>query len=247
MAPELLAAYSGFAFLPMAPRRSFHGIPQTRWSSVLADPARDPGHWRNRFGELFLDYHGPVSSWLSEAGLGGREPIDDLCQAFFLHLIERDVLAGFDPARGRLRDFLKGALRNFARERRRHWQALRRRVQPGSLDDQEIAASVTEGPDAAFDRAFAAAMVGKALERLAADSLEAGRTEDLALFRAHDVDGTVASYEEAAIRFGRNRDYVKNHLGAMRERFHASLLAVLRDATTNQGDALSTMRELARG
>ncbi|MBI5851296.1 MAG: hypothetical protein HZB39_09730 [Planctomycetes bacterium] len=230
----------------MPPHRSFRAVPDTRWSSVLADPSRDLEHWKHRFGELFLDYQGPVSNWLAAAGLGRHENVEDLCQGFFLRLIERDVLTAFDPARGRLRAFLKGALRNFARERRRYWRARRRDAVVTEIDGHEPCAADEAGPDAAFDRAFAATMIGKALALLDADCAAGDRQVDLALFRAYDVDGTVDSYEEAAQRFGRNRDWVKNHLTAMRERFHATLLATLREATTNPSDAVATLREIVR-
>ncbi len=234
----------------MTPRSSTSSFPDTQWSSVLGKPEADRERWRTRFGSLFEAYRQPIASWFQAATAGdkGDKNVDDLCQAFFVRLIERDVLAAFEPRRGRFRHFLKGALRNFLREHWRFQRAQRRCATAVDLDtlggDDAFADRRTEAPDLAFDRAFAQMVVQRALLALHADCRDPAQQRDLELFAAHDVDGTVASYEEAAARFHANRDWVKNHLTAMRARFQAALLAVLHETSANPGEALACLREL---
>lgn len=222
-----------------------HDFPETRWSSILGEAATDPERWRARFGELYEAYREPIASWF-RAVVGAREPTEDLCQGFFLRLIERDVLGAFDPRRGRLRHFLKGALRNFVREHRRHARAGCRSANWVPLDD-DLAAAPGDGvarPDAAFDQAFAAMVVRRALKELERESRERDALLQFELFVAHDVHGTVTSYEAAAAALGRNRDWVKNHLVAMRSRLHVAVRRVLQATTANHEEALASLREI---
>lgn len=224
-------------------------FPDTQWSSVFADPEVDRERWRARLGGLFEAYRGPVVCWF-RAALGSEEGADDLCQGFFVRLMEREVLVAFDPSRGRFRHFLKGALRNFVRE---HWRAERALRRAGALVDLEasgavdvVADAAASPPDLAFDRAYAAMVAQQAVARLACECRGTPRADDCELFLDYYVRGRLDSYEAAAARCGRSRDQVKNLLTAMRERFHAALLAVLRETTANPDEALASLREILR-
>jgi RNA polymerase sigma-70 factor (ECF subfamily) len=218
-------------------------FPETRWSSVLGRAASDPERWRERFGALCEAYREPIASWL-RCVAGPGETVEDLCQGFFLRLIERDVLGAFDPERGRFRHFLKGALRNFLREHRRRARAACRAASCVPIVDDLVADPEGTAPDLAFDRAFAAMVVRRALQELEQKSRAPEARAGFELFLAHDVHGTVVSYEAAAAALGRNRDWVKNHLTAMRVRFHAAVRHVLLATTTNPDEALASLREI---
>lgn len=224
-------------------------FPDTQWSSVFTDPAADRERWRARLGGMFEAYRGPVVCWF-RAACGGGEGAEDLCQGFFVRLMERDVLAAFDPSRGRFRHFLKGALRNFVRE---HWRAERALRRAGPLVDLEASGAVDMvadaallQPDLAFDHAFAAMVAQQAVTRLVDECRGTPRADDCDLFLDYYVRGRLDTYEAVAAQCGRTRDQVKNLLSAMRERFHVALMAVLRETTANPDEALASLREILR-
>lgn len=225
--------------------RRTRDFPDTSWSSILGDAERDPEHWRARFGEWAEAYRDPIASWF-RAVVGPSEPVEDLCQDFFVRLMERNVLGAFDARRGRLRHFLKGALRNFAREHRRFSRAACRTAIRIPLDEHasETVDDATPGPDSAFDRVFATTVVRRALTELEHESNRRGAGLPYQLFLAHDLHGSVDGQEAAARAFGQNRDWVKNHLAAMRSRFHAALRRVLQATTANSEEALASLREI---
>ena len=72
------------------------------------------------------DYTGPAIRFLRALGAG--EDAEDLWQAFFLKLLEKDKLAGYAEERGRFRTFLMTCLRNHLRDHHRGERADKRDV-----------------------------------------------------------------------------------------------------------------------
>lgn len=118
----------------------------------------------------------------------GRSPEDarDLTQSFFQRLLENNRIAQADPARGRFRTFLLGAMQNFLRNEHEFRQAAKRGggKEIISLEAQqseeerlfEIPAS-EEPPDKLYERRWASRLIEVVLHRLRAEFLISGRTE----------------------------------------------------------------------
>jgi DNA-directed RNA polymerase specialized sigma24 family protein len=62
--------------------------------------------------EVYRLYCYPVYAFIRRRG-HARYDAQDLTQDFFIHLLEKGILAQADPQRGRFRNFLLGALEHF--------------------------------------------------------------------------------------------------------------------------------------
>ncbi len=99
---------------PEQPRGSAaHGqFPPTLWSVVLA--AGDSGSTRAReaLETLCRSYWYPLYAFARRQGKSPHDA-EDLTQAFFQRLLEREALAKAAPERGRFRSFLLASMKNF--------------------------------------------------------------------------------------------------------------------------------------
>jgi DNA-directed RNA polymerase specialized sigma24 family protein len=97
---------------PASPRRFL----TTRWSLVLAaggahaSAADTTAH--DALSVLCQTYWYPLYAYVRRRGHGADEA-QDLTQAFFLRLLEKDAIGLADPDRGRFRSFLLTALKHF--------------------------------------------------------------------------------------------------------------------------------------
>jgi RNA polymerase sigma-70 factor (ECF subfamily) len=146
-------------------------FPPTAWSilSRLRDP-RDPRvqQYLNRIIEL---YWRPIYKFVRISRKRSNEDAKDLTQAFFIHLLEGDLLSRADPERGNFRKLLLASLRNFLSNESRAGHAQKRgggRV-IASLDarDDEPGAADPEDPQEAFETQWARELLGRAIDRLA--------------------------------------------------------------------------------
>ena len=90
----------------------------TQWTQVLAARGGTT-EAAAALRDLCAVYYEPVVAFLRR-GDGDDERARDEAHAFFEWVLGRDALAGVDPARGRFRSYLLGALKHF------RWQAYER-------------------------------------------------------------------------------------------------------------------------
>ncbi len=153
----------------------------THWTQVLAARGRSP-EAREALSELCTAYYEPIVAFLarSERETEAR----DVAHEFFGTLLHGDPLARIEREGGRFRSYLLGALKHFLSHRRAHGSRQKRGggadpvqltegtdTSPGlSLPDK-----VTLTPDAAFDRAWATTLLGRALVALRAECERDGK------------------------------------------------------------------------
>jgi len=155
-----------------------HGFHTTRWSVVRAAGAAPPTERRAALETLCKSYRPPVLAFVRRRC--GDAAAEDLVQAFFARLLEKDDLRQADPERGRFRAFLLAALQHFLANERERERARKRGGgrAPASLDAQSNAGlepHTSETPEREFERAWARAVLARAHERLATEQHEAGK------------------------------------------------------------------------
>ena len=133
---------------------------------------------------------------------GSTDAAEDITQDCFLRLIEQDR---FDPARGSLRQYLYGTVRNLARQR---WQAANREV---AWEDE------SEDDARPLPDALIAAEVSDAVQA-SLDSLPPLQREAIVLFEFEEL-----SLEEIAALAGADIGTVKSRLHRARERLRRLL------------------------
>jgi RNA polymerase sigma factor (sigma-70 family) len=164
---------------------------------VARAAAGDEGAFRNLF-----DQHHEALFRFAYRLTGSTDAAEDIAQDCFLRLIEQDR---FDPARGTLRQYLYGTVRNLARQR---WQTADRHV---SWDDE------SEDDSRPLPDAMIAAEVSDAVQA-ALDLLPPLQREAIVLFEFEEL-----SLEEIAAVAGADIGTVKSRLHRARERLRRLL------------------------
>ena len=144
-------------------------FPATAWSllSRLRDP-RDPRvqEYLNRMMQM---YWRPIYKYVRIAWKRSNEDAKDLTQAFFIHLLEGDLLAKADPERGNFRKLLMTSLRNFLSNESRAGHAQKRGGGKVivSLDlAEESGAHDSNDPKEAFESQWAKDVLGRSIDKL---------------------------------------------------------------------------------
>src|SRR5208283_4853886 len=151
-------------------------------SVVLSAGGSDTMRARDALARLCQTYWYPLYAYVRRRGNSAHDA-QDLTQAFFAQLLERQSLAAADPERGRFRSFLLGAMNHFLIN---EWQKSRAQKRGGgsqtiSLDlaaaeerfDLEPADHST--PDKIFERQWALTLLGEVLNRLEAEYQREGK------------------------------------------------------------------------
>ena len=145
-------------------------FPPTAWSllSRLRDP-KDPRvqEYLNRMIQM---YWRPIYKYVRIAWKRSNEDAKDLTQAFFIPVLEGELLARADPERGNFRKLLLAALRNFLSNEARSGHALKRGGGKliVSLDagPDDGGASDPADPQEAFESQWSRELLERAIERL---------------------------------------------------------------------------------
>jgi RNA polymerase sigma-70 factor (ECF subfamily) len=154
----------------------------THWSVVLTAGGSDTTRARDTLARLCQTYWYPLYAYIRRRGHSSHDA-QDLTQAFFAQLLERQSLAAADPERGRFRSFLLGAMNHFLVN---EWQKAHAQKRGGgsqtlSLDlaaaeerfDLEPADNST--PNRVFEKQWAMTLLGEVLNRLDAEYRREGK------------------------------------------------------------------------
>jgi len=198
---------------------------------------------------------GAIYAYIRKAGRSD-EQARDLTQGFIADvLLGRGLLAKLDERRGQFRTLLLSAVRNYLADAYRHDHAARRHPgdgrfvsAPGDANDDGPIDRSTPAPEAAFNRAWVAALVRDAAADLQAECLASGREAawdifDRRVLRPMLEGATPPPYEALVERWGlRVPTQVSNTIVTMRRAFAAHLV---RRIGVRSGDgARGEIREL---
>jgi RNA polymerase sigma-70 factor (ECF subfamily) len=190
----------------------------TRWSQVSAIGG-DEAAARSALAWLCERYWQPLLTHARRRGCDEHEA-EDAVQGFFTRLLEKRDLSP-DPARGRFRAYLLGALDHYLANARAHERALKR---GGGRAHADLAASEpahSDSPERAFARAWAQALLARVLARL---EQEQRPPERFAVLR--DFIGGNASaetYAQAGARIAMSEGAVKVAVYRLRQRYREIL------------------------
>src|SRR5262245_36913717 len=97
------------------PDRCQHAFATTHWSVIQAAGSSSAPQAAEALRQLCETYWLPVYAFVRRSGNPPNESLD-LTQEFFCRLLAKDFFSAADPTRGRFRNFLLAALRNFVRK-----------------------------------------------------------------------------------------------------------------------------------
>lgn len=144
---------------------------ETRWSLVVRAKGESP-EARAALSELCEIYYLPVHRFI--ARWAGEQEAEDLTHEFFARILETNRLANANPERGKFRNYLYGAVKHFLANSRAKVSASKRGGgrEHVSCEDIPLESPPADRPDLEFDRAWACALLSRAVSMLA-DEMEA--------------------------------------------------------------------------
>lgn len=223
----------------------------TRWSVVRAAAQSGTGadvalSW------LCKAYWIPLYAFLRRSGRS-KEDAEDVVQAFFARLQSGELLNSAAPERGRFRSFILTALKNLERDIRRSETALKRGGNAAFVpldvalaeERWQVDYGASASPEAAFDRAWAGALMERAAGRLreacVADGKEAHFLEFFPRISGSATDETLA---ESARRLGITEAAAKMVLSRFRRRYAEAIRAEIAETVNSREEEADELRYL---
>lgn len=228
-------------------------FPPTAWTAVFGMGDDDPKRAEAARERIINDYHDPIFAFI-RIQVRSEHDAEDLTQEFIKDLLEKPKsMANADPEKGRFRDYLRGAIRNFLR---RQWAKEKRR-QDGpngggkSLDSLAEGSGPIEVPadceasDEAFHRTWKQNVVRMALEVLCDELTRTGRRGQWDVFsRLMLTDGDRPTYQAVADELSVTISLVTNRLHSAKQRYRRAVREVVAATLRDPGEVDDELRAL---
>jgi RNA polymerase sigma-70 factor (ECF subfamily) len=224
----------------------------TRWSVVLAAQQHaEMPRAREAMAALCKEYWYPLYAFVRRRGHAPHDA-QDATQAFFVSLLERNASTA-DPARGRFRSYLLGALKHFlanewhrANAQKRgggqtiiEWDALEPEVRYAMEPTDQADADA----DAFYDRRWAMELLDRAMTRLREEFNARGHGETFDVLKG-TLTGAEVRREKVATTLGLSDGALKVAIHRLRQRYREVLRAEIADTVDAEGDIDEEMRHL---
>jgi RNA polymerase sigma factor (sigma-70 family) len=202
-------------------------FPTTQWSRVVTAGRGDAAQAREALSGLCQAYWYPIYAYIRHRRYT-PEKARDLTQDFFAYVLERDLFAKADPARGRFRAFLRTVCARQLADRRDQEKAAKRgggrsllSIDPLDAEGRYAREPADElTPERIFDRTWALTLLDRVVERLRSEYDDADRAdrykELIALLTRDPATGT---YSETAERLGTTEGNVRVAVHRLRRRY----------------------------
>lgn len=208
-------------------------FPETHWSILISDSAATqpglPEH--ERFAALCERYWYPLYAYTRRRGYALQDA-QDLTQGFFTSLLNGSSIKNADPARGRFRSYLLGALNHYLSDRRKYEQAAKRgggsvpiSIEVDLAEDRfrkELSDDLT--PEKLFDRGWALTVIDEAKNVLQKEFEAQGKGDlfaELSVFLSTTPEP--GTYAEIAQRRDLKENALRKMVSRLRTRFREAL------------------------
>jgi RNA polymerase sigma factor (sigma-70 family) len=224
----------------------------TRWSIVLAaGQPQAAADARLALETLCQAYWYPVYAYLRRR-TPQADDAQELTQAFFAHLLERNALAAADPDRGRFRAFLLTACKNFlANERERaHAQKRGGHVRHLSLDFEsgearlQLEAADRFTPDRLFERQWALTLLDRVLQLLRAEFVKQGRERNFDLLKVYLGGPGPESYAALGVQLDMSEGAARVAVHRLRRRYREILREEISETVATPDEIDDEIRNL---
>jgi RNA polymerase sigma-70 factor (ECF subfamily) len=234
------------------PQTSVANFAPTRWTLVLRARGESV-EARGALSELCEAYYQPVLRFLQREGRT-EDAARELTQEFFTRLLAGGGFGAADPQRGRFRSYLLGAVKHFLADQRKQAQRARRGsgIAPESLDaghdampGLQVADHASTPDDTLFDREWALAVMARALQSLAAEFSDAGKSDQFIALKPWLVgDAAALPQAEAGARLGLSESAIKVAIHRLRKRFREVIRAEIAQTMDNPAEVDRELRYL---
>ena len=216
---------------------------------LAAAQSHEPAERKRALETLFAAYWKPVYKYVRLRWNRPPEDAQDLTQGFFMELLERDLLARFDPGKSRLRTYLRVCVDSFAANEEK---AARRQKRGGNalhvaLDfeaaEGELGATVMhpaaiaspESLEEFFEKEWVRSLFSLTVEDLRKLCRERERESTFHFFEMYDLEGDEKiSYAQLAKAYGIPVTDVTNALAWARREFRRIALERLQEICASE-------------
>ena len=201
----------------------------THWSVVLSAGDIQASQPSQALEKLCRTYWPPLYSYVRHQGYG-PEDAQDLTQAFFAKLLEKNFWARADRQKGRFRSFLLTALRHFLADERDRARTAKRgggvsmiSFDEGTGEEHFLAASDQNlSCEQQFDRQWASMVLEQARARLRQECIASGKSE---LYKRvnllSDEQERPGTYADIGRELGMSVSAIKSAVSRLRARYGA--------------------------
>jgi RNA polymerase sigma factor (sigma-70 family) len=219
-------------------------FPLTRWSVIDAVRSGDEIERVRAMDTLCAAYWKPVYKYVRLHWNRPTDDAQDLTQGFFVQVIERGLLGNFDPAKSRLRTYLRVCVDRFVMNDVKATERLKRggNVSHVALDftgaEEELGGATVdpasipspESLEVFFEKEWIRGLFELAVEDLRKHCEANERERTFRLFEEYDLAGDeTISYDKLAAEYGIPVTDVTNALAWARREFRRGALERLRE------------------
>ena len=221
----------------------------TRWSLVIAAQGKSSGDAEQPLETLCRQYWRPLYAYARHRGYAEHDA-QDLTQAFFARLLEKEWLAAADQERGRIRTFLLTAFHRFLANKKKNTHTTKQvGGKPSFSLDPAVALSLADmrAPTAEvlFERRWALAVFEGALLRLRAEYEAAGRLAQYELLKPQlTAERGNIDYDSLAAALGMEPASARSAVHRLRKRFREVFREEVAQTVADPSEIDDEMRSL---
>jgi RNA polymerase sigma-70 factor (ECF subfamily) len=234
------------------PAADFRRFATTQWSVVLAAGGIEPKEARKALSHLCEIYWYPLYGYVRRRVPEVSEA-QDLTQAFFAELLEKNYVSAAMPQRGRFRAFLLTAFKHFLSKQ---WEKARAQKRGGgfspiSLDFDSADSSFSIEPasgltaDQFYDQQWAITLLRQIMGRLEGEFDRAGKARQLEVLKGFIIgDHAGSTYAQAAGELNMTEAAAKKAASRMRGRYRELLREEIAETVAGPEEVEDEIRNL---
>lgn len=223
----------------------------TRWSVVLAARDREAPVARQALESLCTSYWYPLYAFTRRQGYD-HDAAGDLTQAFFMRLLQTDMLRTVECERGRFRAFLLACMRHFLANERDRAEASKRGGGRSSLSiDMAIAEQRFDRepwhgltPEKSYHRRWALTLLEEVLRRVRDDYVERGQQQLFDLLQPLITPRAAESFRPVAELANMSEGAVRVAVHRLRRRYGEALRQEIARTVDDPAEIDHEIREL---
>jgi RNA polymerase sigma-70 factor (ECF subfamily) len=222
----------------------------TRWSLVAAAGRGEPLAAQQALAQLCQAYWYPLYAFVRRR-VGSPHESQDLTQAYFAWLLEKNTVAAADRERGRFRAFLLASLKNFLAN---EWEKQRAQKRGGGQAALSLDFDAGESrfrlepldqltPERLFDKQWAMTLLEQVLGGLRQEYADADKLPQFEVLKSF-LAGNTGEYAEAAAQLGLTENAVRVAAHRLRQRYRERLRAEIAQTVAGPEEVDDEIRRL---